>query len=246
MPSDSLILEEKGGVLVLTINRPEHKNALNIDVLQRLKHAWEEFNRESRLKVAILTGAGSEAFSAGADLKEIARTKGKRKKRPSGIHKGVKVKKPVIAAVNGLAYGGGFELALACDIRVASKNATFALREVTLGFMPGGGGVVRLARVAHPGYALYLLLTGKPVTAQEAYDAGIIDFITDEGKALDKALAIADEIAANELESLIAIKECFYSSIDLSLEEALKKETSEVRKLARRSAFEKHLERFKK
>ncbi|MEW5945212.1 MAG: enoyl-CoA hydratase/isomerase family protein [bacterium] len=242
--SSSVLSERLGNVLLITINRPEVKNALNVEVLEKLKNLWDDFDDDKELKVAVLTGAGGDAFSSGADLKEIAGGKGR--KRPPGIHRGMNVGKPVIAAVNGIAFGGGFETALACDIRVAARNATFAMREVRLGFMPGGGGTVRLARTAHPGRALYLLLTGKEIGAEEAHRAGIVDFISDEGKAVDEALKLAREIAQNETTSLISIKESFYHSFDNTLMDALQYESQRSRALAESAAFRKKVEKYKK
>ncbi len=229
-----LLYEKKGHVAILTMNRPECLNALSISLLQEMEHAWIEFRDDKDLWVAILTGAGDKAFSAGADLKEIAQLSQEERKRtirPGGIHKGLKVWKPIIAAVNGLALGGGTELALACDIRIASQKAVFGLTEVSLGVIPAGGGTQRLPRLIPLSKAMEMILAAKRINAQEAWELGLVSRVVAPMDLMDEALTLAQKICEHAPLAVRAAKRAIMEGLDLSLEEGLRLESELVRAL---------------
>jgi enoyl-CoA hydratase len=198
------LIERRGHVLILTLNRPEARNALSRQMLAVMRQAWDEVDSDPRIRVAVLTGAGG-VFCAGADLKEM-----------SGSHpgdslldldrelaviepllKGRRLTKPLIAAVEGPAIAGGTEILQGSDIRVAGQSATFGLSEARWGLFPLGGSAVRLARQIPYTVAADMLLTGRHVTADEALWIGLIGHVVPDGQALERALEIAAKIAAN-------------------------------------------------
>ena len=172
--------ERDGFIARVTINRPERMNAIDGQTSDELRAAFEDFRYNDDLRVAIVTGAGDRAFSAGADL--VARAKGE-KRQPSvhitqaGLAKGPPIYKPIIAAINGYCLAGGLELALACDIRIAAPTATFGLAEVRWGIIPGGGGTQRLPRAIPLALANEMILTAEPIDAERALQAGLISRI---------------------------------------------------------------------
>ncbi|HAA92723.1 MAG: enoyl-CoA hydratase [Rhodospirillaceae bacterium] len=189
-------VEKDGHILIVTVNRPERMNALHSMAHFEMAEIFDEFEADDDLWIAILTGAGERAFSAGNDLKFQAEG-GTRDKPPSGfggIVKRFERNKPIIAAVNGVAMGGGFELALACDIILASENAKFALPEPRVGLAAMSGGLHRLPRVIPRHQALGMILTGRHVSAEEGYRLGFVTEVVPEGKALDAAKDWAGEI----------------------------------------------------
>jgi enoyl-CoA hydratase/carnithine racemase len=230
--TQSLIYEKRERVAYITINRPEARNALNRDALRLLARAVEDFHRDDETWVAILTGAGAEAFSAGADLKERSRRDARSEPRRDAfwspargtIVRGLELWKPIIAAVNGACIGGGLELALACDIRVAAEHATFAQGEVRWGLVPGGGGTQRLPRVAPLGIALEMLFTGSPIDAREAWRIGLVNHVVPADQLLATAEDIAGRICENGPLAVRAIKEAVYRGTGLPLEEGLRVE----------------------
>ncbi|MBI2889711.1 MAG: enoyl-CoA hydratase/isomerase family protein [Nitrospirae bacterium] len=230
----SLEIERRGHVLRLTLNRPEVLNALNVATLEALRKAWLAFDRDDDLWVAILTGVGERAFCVGADLKELAarsRTGGTR--RPRGIHKGVRVRKPVICAINGLALGGGLELALACDLRIAAEDAQLGLPEVHRGLIPGGGGTQRLPRLIPTGKALEMILTGESVTAKEALAIGLVGRVVPREALQREADQLADKLCAAGIEPLLAAKAAVTRGLQMPLDRALELESTLARRLAR-------------
>jgi enoyl-CoA hydratase/carnithine racemase len=222
-----VIYEKHGHIVLIKISRPEVLNALNVETLSKLKESWINFNEDDDAWVAILTGDG-EAFCVGADLKEIASLSPEerlRMKRPGGIHKGVEVLKPVIAAVNGKAYGGGCELALACDIRIASEKASFALTEVSVGLIPGGGGTQRLPRIVPLGVAFELLFTGRSVDANEALKIGLVNKVVPHESLMDESFSLAESICQRAPLAVRAAKEAVLKGLHMPLEYALRLET---------------------
>jgi enoyl-CoA hydratase len=193
---------EDDGIAVITVNRPDKLNALNADIVKRLDGVLREVASDDTIRAVIVTGAGEKAFVAGADIAELARM---------GPVDGVQVSragqdtfrflermpKPVIAAVNGFALGGGLELALACHIRVASSNAKFGLPEVKLGIIPGYGGTVRLPRLVGRGRALELMLSGDMIDAAEAHRIGLVNRVEEPTALLGSARDLARRITAN-------------------------------------------------
>jgi enoyl-CoA hydratase/carnithine racemase len=184
---ETILTEVEEGIGRITINRPDVRNALNTQVLGDLRQALAEFRHDSEVGVVVFTGAGEKSFAAGADISEL------RERTPldalasimQGVYDEIEAfEKPTIAAVNGFALGGGCELAMACDIRIASQNARFGLPEVTLSIIPGAGGTQRLSRLIGKGKATEMILTGAIIDAEEAYRIGLVTQIADENEAL--------------------------------------------------------------
>jgi enoyl-CoA hydratase len=189
----------RGRTVVLTINRPEARNAINGEVANGLEAAIDRFEADGELWTAVLTGAGP-VFCAGADLKLFGEGRDGEMFTKRGSFGGfvrLPRTKPVIAAVDGAALAGGFELALACDLIVASTAARFGLPEVKRSLVAAAGGLVRLPRAIPPQIAAHMLLTGDPIDGQRAFDLGLVSELVEPGTALDAALALADKINAN-------------------------------------------------
>jgi enoyl-CoA hydratase len=185
------------GIAVITMNRPQALNAFNSEQLDRLLAAFHALGLDRSVRVVILTGAGDRAFAAGADIKEMVDLTPAEglvfgRKGQSLTSAVERLPQPVIAAVNGYAFGGGCELAIACDIRLASENARFAQPEVSLGIPPGWGGTQRLPRLIGPGLAAEMIYTGRQVTAEEAYRMGLVNAV----HPLDQMMSAARETAA--------------------------------------------------
>jgi enoyl-CoA hydratase len=201
MTYSTLLYAVNDGVAVITLNRPDKLNALNHETLQELKSAVGMANHDTAVDVIILTGAGEKAFVAGADIAELTQQDAVSGQRFALFGQGVfndieQSAKPVIAAVNGFALGGGCELALACHIRIASENAKFGQPEVNLGVIPGYGGTQRLARLVGWGKAAELILTGEMVDAAEALRLGLANRVVARGEALSSAIAMGAGIRA--------------------------------------------------
>ena len=231
----SIRTERDGNVLIVTIDRPEARNALSLEMGRQLCGVWETFRDDADLRVAILTGAGDAAFSAGADLKEVGpyyrsmtpverRERGEREPGLGGITRNLDPGKPIVAAINGACLAGGLELALACDVRVAAEHATFGLPEVRWGIMPGAGGTQRLPRTIPFGLAMEMLLTGDPIDAQTALRFGLVNRVVPLDGLLDEAKAMAERIAKNAPLSLQAVRAAARRGMHLSLEDGLRLE----------------------
>ena len=194
--AEHCIAERNGHILTVTLNRPERMNALHSPAHFELDEIFTDFENNSDLWVAIVTGAGDKAFSAGNDLKWQA--EGNLTERPdsgfAGLVSRYTMQKPIIAAVNGLAMGGGFEIALACDIIIASENAFFALPEPRVGLAALAGGLHRLSRQIPMKQAMGMILTGRRVMAEEGYKLGFVTEVVPEGEALTSALRWAEQI----------------------------------------------------
>lgn len=219
-------IQKNDKTAVLTINRPEALNALNSQVLSDLKAALDELKKEADLRCLIITGAGPKSFVAGADIGEMS-TMNPKKGEAFGVA-GNKVMSqvasfpcPVIAAVNGYALGGGFELALACDLRLASEKARFAFPETGLGITPGFGGTQRLARLVGPALASELIFTGRTVKADEALAKGVVSQVCAPEELLDKAQELADTIAGRAPIAIRQAKKAIRGGLDLTLEKGL-------------------------
>ena len=227
--------EQEGPVAILTIDRPKVHNALDFETSDALVDAWMRFRDDDALRVAVLTGAGERAFCAGADLRNVGEfyktlTSAQRLRRSEqvpglgGITKNLAIDKPMLAAVNGHCLAGGLELALACDLRIASENATFGLPEVTRGMLPGAGGTQRLPRLVGPERALDLILTGRRIDAPEAERMGLVTRVVPQAELRDAALAVARVIAENGPLAVRAAKAAVWRGLDLPLEEGLRLE----------------------
>jgi crotonobetainyl-CoA hydratase len=227
MSYEFITYEKTDRLVVITINRPEVRNALHPPANRELSAAFDAYDADPDAWVAILTGAGDKAFSAGNDLKysaqhgmgDMAMGKG----GFGGITARFDLFKPVIAAVNGLALGGGFEIALACDIIVAAENATFGLPEPRVGLAALAGGMQRLPAAIPPKLAMGMMLTGKPVTAAQAKAIGLVNEVVPANDALAAAHRWAGEILECSPTSIRATKQVALQSQALPLEEALQK-----------------------
>ncbi|NMN96703.1 crotonase/enoyl-CoA hydratase family protein [Antrihabitans stalactiti] len=202
-PTEPVVLTRDAHTLVITINRPAARNAIDRAVTVAIGDALEAAENDRDIRAVVLTGAGEKSFCAGADLKAIARgeaivpTDGPRAAWGFAGYVSHRISKPAIAAVNGVALGGGTELVLASDIAVASADALFGLPEVKRGIIAGAGGVFRLPQQIPPKIALELMFTGEPISAQRALTLGLINRVTAPDRVLDEALALARTIAAN-------------------------------------------------
>ncbi len=202
MAYETLLYEKRAGIGYVTVNRPEKLNALNQKVVEELKDCFEAVQKDDEVRVSILTGAGEKSFVAGADLNELAVLSPLEGKETS--RRGQKVLefienlgKPVIAAVNGFALGGGCELAMACTLRIASENARFGQPEVKLGIIPGYAGTQRLPRLVGKGRAHEIILSGEMISAQEAYRIGLVNQLVPAAELMATAEKIAQKIMAN-------------------------------------------------
>ena len=198
MSYEFISTERHGHILQVTLNRPEVYNAMHPPMHHELAQVWDAYSVDADLWVAVLTGAGDKAFTAGNDLKFTA-AGGKSKMPPSGfagLTQRFDLEKPIIAAVNGFAMGGGFETALSCDIILSADTATFALPEVKVGFFAAAGGVQRLSRYIGRLAAQELVLTGRSITAQEALAMGVVNAVVPKAELLDAAMAKATQITA--------------------------------------------------
>jgi len=191
-----VLYEKKGHIAYITLNRPERLNALGTELGQQLREAENKFAEDDDARVAIYTGAGERAFSAGRDLKEVAEQDSQSSTIPFVRRSPIEHNKPTIAAVNGLAYGGGFERALACDIRICSDNATFALAEVKVGLCPPTA-MFTLPRLVGLSNAMWLLLSGEPINAEEAYRIGLVTRVVPLPELIPNATEMAEVICEN-------------------------------------------------
>ena len=198
----NVLYAKKGNIAYVTVNRPKVLNALNTPTWSDLKKAFEDARDDAAIRGVILTGAGDKAFIAGADISELAQVSAFEAEQSSRFGQGVldlieNLGKPVVAAVNGFALGGGCETAMACTIRLAVETARFGQPEVALGLLPGGGGTQRLPRLVGKGRALQLILSGEMITAQEAYRIGLVNEVVPAAELIARAEAILRKIAAN-------------------------------------------------
>jgi enoyl-CoA hydratase/carnithine racemase len=198
----NILYEKKGPIAYATLNRPKVLNALNQAVFAELRATFEDVRDDSKIRGVILTGSGEKAFAAGADIAEMstytaAQAEEATRRAQSVTELIENIGKPVIAAVNGFALGGGCELAMACTIRIAAESAKFGQPEVKLGIMPGAGGTQRLPRLVGKGRALQLILSGEVISAQEAYRIGLVNEVVPLSDLMSRSEAILNQILAN-------------------------------------------------
>lgn len=209
----NLLLENRDGVMFITVNRPSKMNALNIETVKELHAAMQEVYDDTTVRGVVLTGSGEKAFVAGADIAEIAElneVNGRRfAERGQDVFAMIEESpKPVIAAVNGFALGGGCELAMACHIRVASENAKFGQPEVNLGLIPGYGGTQRLTQLVGKGKAMELMMTGDLISAAEAKEFGLVNHVTSPEGLTSKCLEIMQKIVSKAPLAVGMIVDC--------------------------------------
>ena len=217
MPYSGVIYTKKDHVAHVTLNRPQADNSINLELSQELEDACRQINQDEAIYVVILTGAGDKAFCKGSETEK------------SGVFYSAataiaSIEKPVIAAINGDALGQGLELALSCDIRLASDKATFGFPEVSQGLIPSDGGSQRLPRIVGKGKALELILTAETINAEEAFDIGLVSKVVPQKELLAEAEALARTIAAQGPIALKFIKEAVNKGLDLTLEQGLRLE----------------------
>jgi enoyl-CoA hydratase len=226
-----LLLERRDALTVLTVHRPEVLNALNRETLGEIDDAARRFLEDPEQSLLIVTGAGEKSFVSGADINELAPLDPRGAEEISQLGQRVfdrleRGGKPVIAAVNGYAFGGGCELALACHIRLAADNAVFGLPEVGLGIIPGYGGTQRLPRLIGAGRALEIILSGRRVKADEAERIGLVNRVVPGAKLLDEALELGRSIVKNGPLALAAALESSLRGFDLPIADGLRLESS--------------------
>jgi enoyl-CoA hydratase/carnithine racemase len=239
----------EGKIAIFTINRPEALGALNVEGMTQLHNALLDFRDDDELLVGIITGTGDKVFSAGVDIKDylpfVKRTTDKPWKRPAGIMRGLDIWKPLIAACNGLTIGGGLELALACDMMIASENATFGLPEVTVGLCPGGGGTQRLPRTIPLHLAAEMLFTGKVIDAQEAYRIGLVNKVVPIDQLISEASKLAETICKAAPLAVRVTKEAMMRGLSMSLEDGLRLEDEFTRYIMSTRDFEEGITAFR-
>jgi len=226
MTYQTLLFDVRDGIAVVTINRPDKLNALNDQVMGELGQAAERIATESEINGAILTGAGPKAFVAGADIGDLSRQgpfdgKARAQRGQAVLRRLETCGKPVIAAINGFALGGGCELAMACHIRIASENAKFGQPEVKLGIAPGYGGTQRLPRLVGKGVALQLILTGEMIDAQEAYRIGLVNKVVPATDLLTESEKVMRGILAMGPLAVRLAMEAVDQGLEMSLDEGL-------------------------
>ncbi len=227
MGYETLIVEKRDGIAIVTINRPKVLNALNATVIEELGRCFSELKDDPEVGAVILTGAGEKAFVAGADISglvELDPLEGKMfaEKGQAVFNLIENLGKPVIAAINGYALGGGCELAMACTIRIASEKAKLGQPEVNLGIIPGYGGTQRLPRLVGKGIAMELILTGRMVDAQEAYQIGLVNKVVPPEKLMDEAVEMAKTILSKGPLAVKFAMEAVNRGLEVNLEEGLK------------------------
>ncbi|KIL34431.1 enoyl-CoA hydratase [Cohnella kolymensis] len=224
MNFSNILVQIEDGVGVITINRPELRNALDLHTLQEIETALEGWSLAPEVRVVIFTGAGDKSFAAGADIAQLNKRAMLEALLPNMTATYRKIElyeKPTIAAINGYALGGGLELALACDIRIAAAHAKLGLPELNLGIMPGAGGTQRLSRIVGKGRALEIILTGDMVTADKAERIGLVSIVVPEEELMQTAKQYALKIAAKGPLAARLAKSVLHHGTELDMDTAL-------------------------
>lgn len=225
MALDNVLVEKRGRIAVVTVNRPDKLNALNSATRSDILAAFDELERDDEVRVVVVTGAGEKAFIAGADINEFAgMTAVKQRAAMKGRRAFDAVEdfpKPVIAMINGFALGGGCELALACDLRIASSSARLGQPEIKLGIIPGGGGTQRLTRLVGEGRAMELILTGEMISAEEAHKIGLVNHVVPPDQLEARTMELAGRIAEMSPVALAMAKQAVKNAARLSLRAGL-------------------------
>jgi len=229
---ENLLVERKGAVGIITINRPKSLNALSRATVAELAAAIEELNADDAIRAIILTGAGEKAFVAGADIGEFNSLRSAEEAAEYAragqavLNRMERLPKPVIAAINGYALGGGCELAMACDIRIAADTARLGQPEINLGIIPGYGGTQRLTRLVGKGMAKLLVLSGDPISAQEAQRIGLVDVVVPAAELMPKALELAEKLASKAPVALRLCKQAINEGAEGTLASGLDHEAA--------------------
>jgi enoyl-CoA hydratase len=232
-PTQAVSCEHRDAVAMLTLRRPDQLNALSTAVVAGLESALDEIEGNTDVRALVVTGEG-KAFSAGADIKEFRALDGPMAFRAFLEHLELTLRRiallpqPSVAAINGMAFGGGLELAMACDLRVAEAGAKLGVPEIKLGLLPGAGGTQRLPRLVPPAVATKMILTGDPVTAEDALRIGLVNEVTEAGRAVERALDLASSLAMRAPLALAAAKRLGADARALPLDAALELERETV------------------
>jgi enoyl-CoA hydratase len=225
---ETILVERRGRVGIITINRPEKRNALNIQTRAEGAAALDELRGDDSVQIVVITGAGDKAFIAGADIAEFAERTAITQREvmlERGLFNAIdSFPKPVIAMVNGYCLGGGCEVALACDIRIASETASFGQPEINLGIIPGGGGTQRLPRLVGEGKAMELILTGEIIDAQTAFNIGLVNHVVPADQLEAKTMEIANRMAEKSPIALRLAKEAVRLASRSNIDEGLRRE----------------------
>lgn len=227
-----ILYEKRGRVAYITINRPEVRNAIDLETSRELAQAWRDFRDDDELWIGVLTGAGDKAFSAGADLKSlIPMLAGAARNNEEtndggfgGITSDLTCWKPVIAAVNGFCLAGGTELMLSCDLRIAAENATIGLTEVRWGIIPGAGGTQRLPRMIPLARAMEIILLGESITAEEAWRIGLVNKVVSQTELMNEVERWINTLLERGPLALRAAKQAMLQGLDMTLAEGLQLE----------------------
>jgi len=250
-----ILYEKHDQVRLITINRAEKMNSLDFAANDELVEIWKEFDADETARVAVITGAGDKSFCAGADLKtyslNFARTAAPEFRQKytngpgfGGITRNLDIDKPIVAAVNGFAISGGFELSLACDLRFCSPNAEFALQDSKWGFHACDGGLIRLPQIIGMGHAMEIILSGERVDAEHAYRIGLVNRIYPQAELLGKTMAYAQMLASRAPLSHRFAKEMIRTAMGMNMPDALKAESRSFRDFAFTADLEEGLKSF--
>jgi enoyl-CoA hydratase len=232
MTYQNILVERQDRIAIITLNRPQVLNALSQATVDELDAAFDELGADEGVRAIIITGAGEKAFAAGADVKELHALQSATEaaefigRRHRFLFKLSKLSKPVIAALNGYALGGGCELAMACDIRIAAETARLGQPEINVGMIPGTGGTQRLLRLVGPGMAKYLIMTGDHISAQEALRIGLVERVVPPEKLMDEAKALATKLAAKPPIAMDLAKQAITMGMEMGLEDGCAHEIS--------------------
>lgn len=245
-----LIVERRESVALITLNRPKVLNARNRAMRRALVEACQELDQDPTVRAIILTGSGHRAFSTGLDLAELAKDSAKQAPgmivgQSNDIAQVASLRKPSIAAINGLAVGGGLELCLACDLRIAAQEARFGLLELRRGTIPGNGGTQRLPRLIGVAKALELLLTAELIPASQAKAFGLVNQVVPDEQLIEAAFELADTVAKQAPLALVAAKEAVWKGSDMDIESALALEQSMAAKMRKSEDFREGVTAFR-
>lgn len=224
-------IQTVGMVVRVTLNRPEKRNAIDPATREALAQALTAFDSDASVRAVVLTGAGT-AFCTGSDLSAATSDATPVADRPRLVGPFESFNKPIIAAVNGIAVGGGLEIVLCCDVRIASTNARFGLPEVRIGSLPGSGGTQRLPLAVGPALAAQMIMTGEPISAERALSAGLISELCEPDKLIERAMTLAATIAANAPLSTLAAKRALRAATETLIKDGLEFERSLFKQLA--------------
>ena len=241
----ALLYEKRNGIVTITLNRPEALNALDPETYQEFSDACIRFRDDEQAWVAIITGTGDRAFCAGADLKKsIPRVMDGTLKVPPSIRQGLKIYKPFIAAINGIANGGGLEIALACDIRIAAEEATFTTGEARWSLMPGAGGTQRLARIVGLTKAVEMMFMAETIGSHEAYRIGLVNKVVPRRELIPVTMEWAERITQMGPLAIRSIKQATIEGLDLTLDKGLELEQCLMETLLRSEDSKEGLKAF--